>query len=66
LLLLSDYLCLFEKTKSAEILKKILDEHGPRGFSLACRRARISRGSGKRMLKIYNDDGEISQIAKKA
>lgn len=63
---LNDHIDLFKREKSADILQVILKEHGPKGFSIACRRVGISRGTGKRMLGIYNDDGAISQISRRA
>ncbi|MGI6286265.1 hypothetical protein SEF58_10680 [Neomoorella humiferrea] len=53
----------FLKTRSPELLREILNHHGKYGFSLACHKAGISRGKGKRMIGIYNDDGAIRQIA---
>lgn len=63
---LDDHITLFKKNRTADVLRVILNEHGPKGFSLACKSAGISRGAGKRMLGIYNDAGSISQIARNA
>lgn len=63
---LYEHIELFKKTRTARVLEEILKEHGKQGFSLACKAAGISRGTGKRMLGIYNDAGAISQIASKA
>ena len=56
----------FSRTRDPELLRMILRKHGKKGFSIACRAAGISRGAGKRLLGIYNDNGAIAQIAKQA
>ena len=59
---LRDHLQKFSESQTSDQLALILREHGIKGFSLACRSARISRGAGKRMLGIYNDTGSIRQL----
>lgn len=60
---LSDSIDFFMRNHSADVLKQIIKEHGKQGFSIACKRAGLKRGDGKRILGIYNDDGPISQVA---
>lgn len=60
---LRDMLSAFVETRSTEVLREIKRRYGNYGFSLACKLAGISRGTGKRLLKIYDDSGAIEQIA---
>jgi len=62
---LTGHIQLFCKTRSPEILKEIIKQHGEKGFSKACKSAGVSRGIGRRMLGSYDDTGAIKQVAKK-
>lgn len=62
---LADHVQLFCIKRSTRILREILEQHGKRGFAIACKSAGISRGTGRRMLGSYDDIGAIKQVAKK-
>jgi methyl coenzyme M reductase beta subunit len=63
---LKDAVAIFKKERKPSDLQFILDNHGSKGFSIACKAAGISRGAGKRMLGSYQDDGAIKQVASNA
>lgn len=62
---LRDAISSFERTHSPVILAAILEEHGRRGFALACRAAGIPRGVGKRMIGIYDDSFNVKKLARR-
>jgi hypothetical protein len=63
---LRDMIEQFRRTRDLELLRRILDEHGKRGFALACRAAKMSRGQAKRLLGLRDPAGEIHALAVRA
>lgn len=63
---LRDAIDLFLASRETTVLQMIRQQHGKRGFRIACKVAKLRESEAKRLLGIYDDTTAIQQLAAKS